>query len=122
MVADILRTLKEHKTGSEYAFFNQVLSTFDITFFYLMSNFTNNTKLNDLPCSYSNDVSYPLPSQLRRLIDVKVTSTRRHSAKVLSTPICNSIVSMVIDLWCHLIYNLREAWHTMCTMLLSNYK
>ena len=48
----------------------------------------------------------------------------QHSAKVLATPICNSIVAvaMVTDLWCHLTYNSRGAWHTVYAMLPSNYK
>ena len=41
---------------------------------------------------------------------------------VLSTPFCNSLTAMVADLWCHLTYNLRGAWHTVYAMLLSNYK
>ena len=28
---------------------------------------------------------------------------------------------MVTDLWCHLTYNLRGAWHTLYAMLLLNY-
>ena len=49
-----------------------------------------------------------------------MSSMREHSAKVLSTPVCNSIVAMVTGLACHLTYNLRGAWHTVYAMLLLN--
>ena len=39
--------------------------------------------------------------------------TRYHSAKILNTQVCNSIVAMVTDLLRHLTYNSREAWHTL---------
>ena len=35
--------------------------------------------------------------------DFKVTLSGCHSVIVLSTPICNSIVATVTDLYCHLI-------------------
>ena len=35
-----------------------------------------------------------------------------HSGEVPSTRADNFIVAMVTDLWHHLIYNLRGAWHT----------
>ena len=50
-----------------------------------------------------------------------MTSPRKHSSKVLSTPACNTILAMVTDLWRHVAYNLREAWHTVYAMLISNY-
>ena len=40
----------------------------------------------------------------------------------LNTPVCIFIVALVIDLWCHLTYNLKKAWYTMYAMLLLNYK
>ena len=43
---------------------------------------------------------------------MSVMSSGCHSAKVLSTTVGNSIVAMVTDLWHHLTYNLRGAWHT----------
>ena len=41
---------------------------------------------------------YLLPLQLRVYTEVKVTSSRSHSAKVLSTPFGNSVVADVVAL------------------------
>ena len=71
-----------------------------------------------LPCSYTNDVIGLLPQQIRRHIDFKVTSSGRHSDKVLRTTVGYSLVAMVT----HLTYNSRGEWHTVYVMLLSNYK
>ena len=50
-----------------------------------------------------------------------MTSSRRNSAKVIKTRVGNFVVAMVTDLWGHLTYYLRGAWHTVYAMLLSNY-
>ena len=41
---------------------------------------------------------------------------------VLSTTVDHSLVAMVTYLCCHLIYDTRGGWHTVNTMLFSNYK
>ena len=51
-----------------------------------------------------------------------MTSPRCHSAKVLSTPVRNSIVAIVTELGRYLIFNSRRSWHTVYAMLLSNYR
>ena len=48
-------------------------------------------------------------------------SSTRHTAKVLSTTVGNSIVAMATDIWYYLVYNSRGAWHTLYAMLLSTY-
>ena len=52
-------------------------------------------------------------------IDFKETSSVCLSVKVLSTPVYNSIAAVETDMWCHVTYNLRGAWHTVYAMLLS---
>ena len=47
-----------------------------------------------LQCSGTNDVIYMLQQQLRVHRDFNVTSLGCHSAMVLSTPVCNSIIAM----------------------------
>ena len=54
--------------------------------------------------------------------DFKVTSSGCHSVKVLGSIYDYSLVPMVTDLFRHLTYDSREAWHTLYAMLLSNYK
>ena len=51
-----------------------------------------------LPCSYTNDVIDISSLQLRRLTDVKVTSSKRYSTKGLGKTFDDSIVAMVTDL------------------------
>ena len=51
-----------------------------------------------LPCPYTNDVIDLSSSQLYRHIDVKVTSSRRNSAKRLSKMFYNSVVAMITNL------------------------
>ena len=51
-----------------------------------------------------------------------MTSLGCHSVMVLTTTVGYSLVAMVTELCCHLAYDLREAWHTLYAMLLSNYK
>ena len=51
-----------------------------------------------LPWSYTNDVINLSSKRLLRHTDVKVTSSRRHSAKGLSKTFDNSLVAMVTDL------------------------
>ena len=56
-----------------------------------------------LSCSYAHGVKM-LPYQLWLHIDVLVTSSGRHSAKVLSKTFGHSIIAMVTDLWGLLTY------------------
>ena len=58
---------------------------------------------------------------MRHHNDVKVTLSKCHSAKVSSTPVCNSLVA-IVTLCCHLIYNSTGACHTVYARLLSSYK
>ena len=39
-------------------------------------------------------------------IDFKVMTMDYHSVRELSTPVCNSVIPMVTDLWCHLTLEL----------------
>lgn len=50
-----------------------------------------------MQCTDTYSVIDLLPKQLIVHIDVKVTSSRQHSTKIISTTVGNSIVSMVID-------------------------
>ena len=75
-----------------------------------------------LPGSCINDVIDLLSWQLGSYIDFILTSSGSHAVEILRTQVRNSIVAMVTDLWCHLTYNLRGAWHTVYAMLHSNYK
>ena len=45
--------------------------------------------------------------------DVRGTSSRCHSSKVLSTTVDTFIFAIVTDHWRHVIYNSRRAWHTL---------
>ena len=54
-------------------------------------------------------------------IDIKVASSRRHSAKVLKTTAGNSIVATGTNLWRHFTPTLRGACHALYAMPLSNY-
>ena len=56
-----------------------------------------------MPCSDTNNVIDLLPKQLRVYIDITVTSSRRHYAKLLSTTVGGSVVAFVIDLWHHFL-------------------
>ena len=72
--------------------------------------------------SYSNTNSAidMLAQELRVHINTKQTSWRRPSSMVLSTTVCNSILTMVTNIWFHLIFDSREVRHTVYIMLLSN--
>ena len=82
--------------------------------------------------SYSdtNDAIDMLPQQLRLHIDVKVMSSRRHSAKELGIIVCNSIVALTslvseYDLHCMLrsspfIIEMLSEIHTIKSVIFSN--
>ena len=48
---------------------------------------------------------------------ISVKSSGCHSVKVLSTTFGYSLVAVVTDMYCHLTYNSRGAWHTVYAML-----